>query len=135
MSRFCPQARHLYLLALFQLVGGPLVILAVVFFCRMTAQHATDHGVTTGIVKVWQSPEWEAVAQALVGMAQERQRSHAPDTVPPVQDPFGKLVVEVGNLLQVPCPQSTVALPPTGNNGLRDAGWPQAPPSPPPKIG
>jgi len=52
--------RPLYLLALFQLVAGPLVLFCVMILCRETAREAADHGVVTAVSMAWKSPGFQA---------------------------------------------------------------------------
>ena len=134
MPPFRPSIRHLYLLALFQLVGGPLVILAVVFFSRMVVHQAAEHGLTVGVVKASQSAEWQKVASALSGATYGQLPSGKKDPVPVVKDPGGKLLglMWVGVTLPeeppVPCdgPHLWVR--------TLTAAWPHAPPLPPPRC-
>jgi hypothetical protein len=45
--------RFLYLLALAQLVGGPLVLLQVTLFCKTVVQEVPQVGLTNSLVKAW----------------------------------------------------------------------------------
>ena len=52
--------RPLYLLALFQLVAGPLVLFCVMILCQETVREAADHGVATAVSMAWKCPEFQA---------------------------------------------------------------------------
>lgn len=58
--------RKLYLLALFQLVGGPLVLLAVLLFSKFSVRHVAERGVVVGIVETAKSQEWKSAMQDLL---------------------------------------------------------------------
>ena len=51
--------RPLYLLALFQLVGGPVALLVVMFLGKVCVTRVAEHGLTHGISKALQSEEWQ----------------------------------------------------------------------------
>lgn len=60
------RTRSLYLLALFQLVGGPAVLLVVMMFGKIGTRHVSEAGLGAGITKALQSEEWRAAAQELL---------------------------------------------------------------------
>lgn len=134
MPPFRPSIRHLYLLALFQLVGGPLVIVAVVFFSRMVVHQAAEHGLTVGVVKASQSAEWQKVASALSGATYGHVPSGKKDPVPVVKDPGGKLLGLMWEGVTLP------KEPPVPCDGPHlwvrtlTSAWPHAPPLPPPRC-
>lgn len=134
MPPFRPSIRHLYLLALFQLVGGPLVILAVVFFSRMVVHQAAEHGLTVGVVKASQSEEWQQVASALSGAACGHTSTGQKDTVPLSKDPGGKLLGLMWEGVTLPPDHPSAGeMPPPWVRTLSSA-WPHAPPLPPPRC-
>jgi hypothetical protein len=65
MLRLPHKYRSLYLLALFQLVGGPVVLVAVILFGRLSVEHVAEHGLAVGITETLQSDEWQAATQEL----------------------------------------------------------------------
>jgi len=125
--------RLLYVLALFQLVAGPLVLMQVAVLCRLTMQEVPSYGVAAGFQKAWHSAEFSAALDhpALVKKS---------DSKMPLPDLKGKLMKEKMPLLawqpvffvkaaaftRVACADWSRGWPPT---------WQQAPPGPPPRVG
>jgi hypothetical protein len=134
MPPFRPSIRHLYLLALFQLVGGPLVILAVVFFSRMVVHQAAEHGLTVGVVKASQSAEWQKVASALSGATYGHPSNGQKDPVPVVKDPGGKLIGLMWEGITLPEEQPVPCEGPYLWVRTLTSDWPHAPPLPPPRC-
>ena len=66
MPRLSLNTRKLYLLALFQLVGGPLVLLAVLLFGKLSVKQVTEHGFLAGITQTAESQEWKSAMQDLL---------------------------------------------------------------------
>jgi hypothetical protein len=65
MSPSVRSNRWLYLLAMFQLVAGPLVLTQVVVFCKLTLKSLPEQTLTEAVVDAWESAEFgEAVAAA-----------------------------------------------------------------------
>lgn len=133
MAPLRPSIRHLYLLALFQLVGGPLVILAVVFFSRMVVHQAAEHGLKVGVVKASQSAEWQKVASALSGASCGHSSAGQKDPVPVVKDPSGKLIGLVWQGVTLPAEQLVLCEGPHLWVRTLTSAWPHAPPRPPPR--
>ena len=52
--------RLLYVLALAQLVGGPLVLLQVTLLCKLTLHEAPLIGMADAAVRAWHSDEFQA---------------------------------------------------------------------------
>ena len=72
--------RTLYLLALFQLIGGPLVIFSVTILFRQTVREMANHEVTEALSIAWQSPEFHAALG--VTTAADRTKSALPNSDP-----------------------------------------------------
>lgn len=70
--------RTLYLLALFQLVAGPLVLGLVFAFAKITVREAPLHGLAKAVQKAWQSPEVQTALQAVTQETQDSSRSSLP---------------------------------------------------------
>ena len=134
MPPFRPSIRHLYLLALFQLVGGPLVIVAVVFFSSMVAHQAAEPGLTVGVVKASQSAEWQKVASALSGATYGQVPSEKKDPVPVVKDPGGKLLGLMWEGVTLPQEPPVLCEGPHLWVRTLTSAWPHAPPLPPPRC-
>jgi len=60
--------RWLYLLALFQLVAGPLVLVTVLTFCEITVREVPTQGLTEALSSAWHSPEVQALIQNATGV-------------------------------------------------------------------
>jgi hypothetical protein len=130
-----PRARKLrllYVLALAQLVGGPLVLLQLTFFCKLTLQEAPRVGMARAAVQAWHSDDFQTALWACVSTAPEEKKSPARDPQP---DP------EKAKLPVIPWAAGNLALfvPPDDSElGLRSKfwtpAWPHAPPGPPPRV-
>lgn len=66
MPRLLFKTRKLYLLALFQLVGGPLVLLALLLFSKLSVKHVAEHGFVAGITQTAKSQEWKHAVHDLI---------------------------------------------------------------------
>ena len=75
MSQAPRNTRWLYLLALFQLVAGPLVLTQVMVFCKITVENTAEQGVITAAVEALQSDEFNASLDAAAGVRQEEPNS------------------------------------------------------------
>lgn len=126
--------RYLYLLALAQLVGGPLVLLQVTLLCKLTLREAPRAGFMTAAATAWHSDDFQA---ALAGADLQH---HEGKKLPSGKDgPDAK-----------PDKMKQSLLPWTGGrSGIFAAAsrsespdcerpwnpaWPQAPPGPPPRL-
>lgn len=79
MTSFSQGTRSLYLLALFQLVGGPIVLLTLMMFSKIAVKnYSADEGVRAGVAKVFQSTEWKTFAVALQDDAASDHKSKTP---------------------------------------------------------
>jgi hypothetical protein len=65
MSFLRSKFRHLYLLALFQLVGGPLVLVPMLMMSKAVVRETAQHGVVKGFHQAMVSQEWEEVREML----------------------------------------------------------------------
>ena len=125
--------RVLYLLALLQLVGGPLVLLQVTVFCKVALHEAPQVGMATAAINDWHSDDFQAVLAATDPTGGGERKS-----TPPSRDPG----LEKAKLPVIPWQMSRWIL--TGISShckIADRArtwtpaWPQAPPGPPPRIG
>jgi hypothetical protein len=126
-------ARSLYLLALFQLVAGPLVLVTVMTFCKVVVHEAPAQGVVKAMTSAWHSDE----VQSLVDVACDRQ---AQDGQAPV--PSKKQTSEPTKFIAIvwdAVPQNFAASPegisPHDWASTWTPAWPQAPPGTPPRVG
>ena len=127
--------RFLYLLALVQLVGGPLVLLQVTVFCKMTLHEAPRVGMAKAAVRAWQADNFQTVLAAADGV-----RSKDSKSLPPNADP--KLKLEKAKLPMIPWEPAPLVLSVLADHcKIADRArtwtpaWPQAPPGPPPRVG
>lgn len=77
--------RPLYWLALFQLVAGPLVLVTVMTFCKLTVREAPAVGVAKAMSRAWQSEEFQAVLMASETGAVDAAKSSQPKPEPKVK--------------------------------------------------
>lgn len=127
--------RWLYLLALAQLVGGPLVLLQVILFCKLTVHEAPRTGVIQAAAKAWHSDDFQKTL--VVGNTVRKDHSKAPA---PTDGHAPKL--EKAKMPVLPWMESPVALVCLSRHvrivdhaRMWTPAWPQAPPGPPPRIG
>ena len=135
MSRFPLKPRALLLLALFQLVAGPLVLLQVTVFCSLTVREAPRTGVTAAIVKAWKSETF----QTLLTPSHNNRMQADNRSLPGSDDKVGHAKVKF--YLLTWHLREFASLPPAklgDNHGLGKTwtpAWPQAPPGTPPRVG
>ena len=127
--------RWLYLLALAQLVGGPLVLLQVTVFTKLALHEAPRMGVAKAAIHAWHSEDFHAVLGHSHGVRKDLSKS--PD---PRDGPAPKL--EKGKMPAVPWMTTGVSLvvlarccPVVDHARVWTPAWPQAPPGPPPRMG
>ena len=127
--------RFLYLLALVQLVGGPLVLFQVTVFCKVALHEAPRVGMAKAAVRAWQSDDFQTVLAAADGV-----RSRESKWLPPTGDPKPKL--EKAKPPMIPWePAALVLCLLSDHCKIADRArtwtpaWPQAPPGPPPRVG
>jgi hypothetical protein len=127
--------RHLYLLALFQLVAGPLVLFQVTVLCKLTVREAATHGVGEAVVIAWNSPEFHAALAHADEAARGGSRQSLPTSDPKSENAKVKMPVAVwqGGRVVLVNPASFEPL----WDGYRTwtTLWPQPPPGPPPRVG
>jgi len=127
--------RFLYLLALAQLVGGPLVLLHVTVLCQLTLREAPRAGVVDALVSAWQSDDFQAsLARTDLSLPQNGKK------IPPKDGP--EIKPDKAKQPLIPwsiSPLRVMALIPRADLIDRPRvwtpAWPQAPPGPPPRWG
>lgn len=127
--------RSLYLLALFQLVAGPLVLFQVSVLSRMVVRETPVHGITTALNLAWNSPEF----QSALCDAEPSELVKSKQTIP-TRDPKS-----VSVKLEMPCidwwdaqqvwVNASTPVPRTDGTRTWTPQWPQPPPGPPPRVG
>ena len=125
--------RWLYLLALFQLVAGPLVLVTVLTFCEITVRETPTHGLTEALSSAWHSPEVQSLIQNATRLPAKD--SNAPLPVDSSRQDGKKMTWCVW---QKPLIRGwTSPLESTDAFAWLSVwtpAWPQAPPGPPPRV-
>jgi len=128
--------KWLYVLALFQFVAGPLVILQVSLLCRLTVSDIPEKGIGPAFVKAWHSDEFQ-MALTTGKITAGTKESKAPS---PSKEPMSGSA----KIKMPPTDWQTGRTLPPPSIGLASISdwcrrwtpvWPQAPPGPPPRVG
>lgn len=129
--------RFLYVLALAQLLGGPLVLLQVTVFCKLALHEAPRMGMAKAAAKTWDSGDFQAVlATADAGLPKTAGKKPLPPTDTP------KLKVEKAKLPIIPWEAAEFVLTEVSSHRkivdrarIWTPAWPQVPPGQPPRVG
>lgn len=125
----------LYLLALFQLVAGPLVIFQVTVLCKLTVKEVRQQGAGAAFVKALHGEDFQATIRNSMDLAKKDARSPLPTSDPKGKIPDLKFNAPLWRVF------AAIAPPCIGRTACKDWArrwtpvWPQAPPGPPPRIG
>ena len=136
MERFLLSPRHLCLLLLLHLVGGPLVLVGVVTLGKIAVKKSIEHGMVSGIKKATQSAQWkEACDQILCALADDAtvQSSSKSDAPKPkdLKSKFPSISCELASLmLSAPMDRE----PPGVRPESWTPSWTESPPGPPPRA-
>jgi hypothetical protein len=126
--------RWLYLLALAQLVGGPLVLLQLTVLCKLTLHETPRLGLARATVSAWHSDEFQTVLASGATPAAGDTKNKAPLRDPKPEPDKVKspaLPWESAHFAWV-IPSSDAAI---GNHQeFWTPDWPHAPPAPPPRV-
>ncbi len=127
--------RLLYVLALVQLVGGPLVLFQVSVFCKLALHEAPRIGVAKAAELAWKSERFQAVL-----VAGEIPHAKVVKPLPGGDGPKAKVEKVKQPVIPWMNPRLELAI-----AGVRctlvdrervwTPAWPQAPPGPPPCVG
>ncbi len=120
----------LYLLALFQLVAGPLVLGVIFTFAKVTVREAPQQGIAKAVQSAWQNPEVQTAFQALTQESQETSKQSLPKAT--------KDKVKIMGVAWASASFVLVDLAPSKAEVRARAwtpAWPQAPPGTPPRLG
>jgi hypothetical protein len=136
MKHLSPGSRSLYLLALFQLVGGPAVLLVVLLFGKVATRHVSEIGLSPGITKALHCEEWQSATQALLqdGSALPGTSKDSDKIPEKSKDTKGKLFATE---LEIPATAPEIAMVGTlevSRVGTDASTRAQAPPIPPPRL-
>jgi hypothetical protein len=127
--------KFLYLLALFQLVAGPLVLLQVTVFCKLTIPEVPRQGLVIAAQKTWKTQEFQATLHLADHAAKEDSKSPLPTSDPPSKSLKASLPLIAWTAPPLPAVQATGLVPCSDWSRMWTPTWPQAPPAPPPRIG
>lgn len=123
----------LYLLALFQLAAGPLVIVQISVLCKLTSREAHREGWVESFENAWMSEELHAVSHPPGRQAKNAvpDRKPAPEPKPDSSPTKGPVIPWRETSILI----STLAhfSPLTHWDRSWFPVWPQAPPGPPPR--
>lgn len=125
----CRKLRPLYLLALLQLVGGPLVLLHVTMLCKLTLDEAPRMGMAKAAVAAWKSDGFQ---KALVADALPEKNSRKEgDSAKPK---MAKQAPSPINFPTAPAAAETCGGTVAEHLVTWTPRWPNAPPGPPPRF-
>lgn len=123
--------RYLYLLALIQLVGGPLVLLHVTVFCKLTLNEAPNIGIAAAVVESWQSEDFQTVlAEDFSPGKQSRKEGEKPSSKKDLEKQTPTSWDTPKSPLAAHSQSQTV----TERIVTWTPRWPNAPPGPPPRL-
>lgn len=127
--------RLLYLLALVQLVGGPLVLFQLTLFCKLTLNETPRIGMAKAAVHAWQSDDFQAALVSAQMPTVDDLKTTPSGNCPKVK--IEKAKEPVIPWMAVPINPAVLAVRCETPDRERfwTPAWPQAPPGPPPRIG
>ncbi|QIF01808.1 hypothetical protein [Roseimicrobium sp. ORNL1] len=133
--------RHLYLLALFQLVGGPLVLVPMLLMSKAVVRETAQHGVVQGLHEVVVSQEWSEVREmiqkgGIVSELSSSTKAPAPGKQKQEKAKDGKPKLDFVTWT-MPALVELEGLPvkrPGWEWQPMASSWANAPPSPPPRV-
>lgn len=126
----------LYVLALFQLIAGPLVIFQVTLLCRLTLSEAGERSWGAAFSEALNGDEFHA----LVRNAKTSTKANPSSPAPSPPDVKGKALdlkatVRVWTVFGMTPPPCAGLVPHGDRSRPWTPVWPQAPPGPPPRVG
>lgn len=127
--------RFLYVLALLQLVAGPLVLLQVTVFCQLTIPEVPRQGLVVAAQKTWKAKEFQAVLHLADQSSKDDSESPLPTSDPLSKSLKAKMPFIAWTSAPLLAIQATELVPCSDWSRMWTPTWPQAPPGPPPRIG
>lgn len=121
--------RTLYLLALFQLVAGPLVLVTLFTFARVMEREAPQHGIVKAAQLAWESHEVQTTLQVVCPESQDTSKTTLPKLVKEKIKIVGIVWAEESLPQAVPIPSEA-----SSRSESWTPVWPQAPPGTPPRA-
>lgn len=129
--------RHLYLLALFQLVGGPLVLVPMLLMSKAVVRETAQHGVVKGFHEALVSQEWSEAQEMLQRgsiVAEPSSSTKAPGKKEKAKDGQPKLDFVAWTPPALMEQDGTPVKRPAWEWHPMSSHWANAPPSPPPRV-
>ena len=127
--------RWLYLLALAQLVGGPLVLLQVTVFCKVALHDAPEVGVAKAALHALHSEDFQTVLAAVEGVKKSDAKSPEPTEKSKVKLEKPKLEAMPWEFTSLAVVRLSSHCKVVDRSRIWTPAWPQAPPGPPPRVG
>jgi len=125
--------RFLYLLALAQLVGGPLVLLQVTLFSKLVISEAPRVGIVEAVSVAWDSPEFQ---ESLVATTLPWKNATETGKKEGKAKPDSPALPVFPWMAEPPeCDDDPAVCGVPGHFRIWTPQWPHAPPGPPPRIG
>lgn len=137
MTATVSKLRPLYWLALFQLVAGPLMLVQVMVFCKMTAREVQHSGVTEAMHRAWDSREFQTALAVSNADAVADVKSKTPSPAKPepkVKKDGAKFSMIAWQRVPVALTAPTSAMQRVICAKSWTPAWSQAPPGPPPRA-
>lgn len=127
--------RTLYLLALFQLVVGPLVLFQVSVLSKMVVREAPAHGISEAASLAWNSPEFQAALSATEMPEVVKSKQKTTDSDP--KSTLDKLKMPCLDWQATPIVWVNASTPFLRSDGARTwtPACPEPPRGPPPRVG
>lgn len=126
--------RHLYLLALFQLVGGPLVLVPMLMMSKAVVRETAQHGVVTGLHEAVESQEWDDAREMIQSGAipdSPAKKHGAPEKSGEGKPKLNFMAWTAPARLEL---EGNLAAKPAWEWQPMASHWANAPPSPPPRV-
>ncbi|MES2657221.1 MAG: hypothetical protein V4689_01320 [Verrucomicrobiota bacterium] len=127
--------RFLYLLALVQLVGGPLVLFQVTLFCKLTLNEAPRMGMAKAAVSAWESEDFQAILTPAEIAKADDSKTTPSGKAPKVKLEKAKEPVIPWMVARLHLAALAVRCDVVDRERFWTPAWPQAPPGPPPRMG
>ncbi len=139
MAWFRSKFRHLYLLALFQLVGGPLVLVPLIMMTRVVVRETATHGLVEGLTRAQESEEWreaDGMLQHLRHLTVPNKDARGKTSGAPEKSKDVKPKLDLALWAESPaCPLEGLPVAAPHSRWLPMASdWAHAPPIPPPRA-
>ena len=127
--------RLLYVLALAQLVGGPLILMQVTLFCKLTVKEVPRMKVAEAAARAWHSDEFQTALAAGVSTNRGETKTPPPSREPKDHPDKAKPPVIPWQRDHLALAVNSAACSVVNRERIWTPAWPQAPPGPPPRWG